>query len=368
MLILHIETGRHILGGALQVRYLLQGLMQAGGRSTLVCPAGSEIAAAASHFAKIREIDVMGDLDFRLLPHLIKIIQTERPDLLHVHSRRGADVWGGLAALLTRTGAVITRRVDNPEAPWIARTKYGLYVKVIAISEAIRKILISETIPPDRVVCIPSGIDPNPYQRPCDPSWFQETFELTPANRTIGVVAQLIPRKGHRFLLEAAPAILARFPETRFLFFGQGPQRADLERRCHEKGMAHAVRFPGFRKDMDRILPCLELVVHPATMEGLGVSLLEAASSGRAIVASRAGGIPEVVHDGVNGLLVEPGNAGELIEAVSRILRDPGLGARLGAAGRRLVEDRFSVAAMVKGNIAVYNEILRGETDLTPGR
>jgi glycosyltransferase involved in cell wall biosynthesis len=368
MHILHIETGRHLFGGALQVRYLLEGLMQAGERSTLVCPAGSEIAKAASNLAQIREIDIMGDLDFRFLPRLIKVIQEERPDLLHVHSRRGADVWGGLAALLTGTRAVITRRVDNREVPWVARAKYGRYVKVIAISEAIRRVLVSETIPPARIVCIPSGIDPNPYQRPCNPSWFQETFELAPGNRTVGVVAQLIPRKGHRFLLEAAPAILARFPDTRFLFFGQGPQRADLERLCHEKGITHAVRFAGFRKDMNRILPCLDMVIHPATMEGLGVSLLEAASSGRAIVAARAGGIPEVIQHEVNGLLVEPGNPAVLIEAVSRLLGDPGLGARLGAAGRRIVAEKFSVAAMVKGNLAVYSELLNRDTDPTSDR
>jgi glycosyltransferase involved in cell wall biosynthesis len=119
---------------------------------------------------------------------------------------------------------------------------------------------------------------------------------------------------------------------------------------------------------MDRILSCLDLVVHPATMEGLGVALLEAASSGRAIVASRAGGIPEVVQHGLNGLLVAPGNTEELIEAVSHLLGDPGLSARLGAAGRRLVEEKFSVAAMVKGNIELYGEVLRGGTDLAVHR
>ncbi len=350
------------------MRYLMQGLDEAGIRNTLVCQAGSEISTCASAYGKTYPIDIKGDLDLRFPLKLIRIIRKVKPDLVHVHSRRGADVWGGLAALLTCTRAVITRRVDNREAPLAARTKYGLYMKVIAISESIRSVLISEAIPPAKVVCVPSGIDPNPYQRPCDPSWFRETFDLTPANRSIGVVAQLIPRKGHRFLLEAAPVILARFPETRFLFFGRGPLREDLERVCHKKGITHAVHFAGFRKDMDRVLPCLDLVVHPATMEGLGVSLLEAASSGRAIVASRAGGIPEVVHHGLNGILVEPGKPGLLIEAVSSLLGDPGLSASLGAAGRRLVEEKYSVAAMVRGNMAVYGEVLRGETRLTLGQ
>jgi len=368
MRILHIETGRHLFGGALQVRYLLQGLFEAEIRNTLLCPVGSEISRAASPYGKILEIAITGDLDPRFPLKLIGALLREKPDLVHVHSRRGADVWGGLAASLTQTRAVITRRVDNPEAPWIARIKYGRYVKIIVISEAIQRVLISQTVPAGRMVCIPSGIDPDPYRRACDPSWFRETFELTPTDRAVGVVAQLIPRKGHRFLLEAAPAILARFPEIKFLFFGRGPMREDLERLSEEKGVSHAVRFAGFRKDMARILPCLDLVVHPATLEGLGVSLLEAAASGRAIVAARAGGIPEVVYHGLNGLLVEPGNAGELAQAVSRVLEDPGLGARLGDAGRRLVEERCSVAAMIRGNMAVYREILGDDPGLTRGR
>jgi glycosyltransferase involved in cell wall biosynthesis len=358
MHILHIETGRHLFGGALQVRYLIQGLFEAGVKNTLVCPAGSQISKCVSASGKTHEIRISGELDPRFPLKLIRIVRHVKPDLVHVHSRRGADVWGGLAALLRSTRAVITRRVDNPEAPLVARIKYAPYVKIIAISQAIRMVLVSESIRPDRVVCVHSGIDPDPYQGACDPRWFQETFDLTPDNKAIGVIAQLIRRKGHRFILEAAPAILDRFPETRFLFFGLGHLRGELESLCHEKKIGHAVYFAGFRNDMHRILPCLDLVVHPATMEGLGVSLLEAASSGRAIVAARAGGIPEVVHHGVNGLLVEPGNTGELVAAVLRVLGDPGLGEQMGAAGRRLVADKFSVPAMVKGNMAIYREIL----------
>jgi Glycosyltransferase Family 4 len=156
MHILHIETGRHLFGGALQVRYLMQGLAEAGIRNTLVCPAGSEISRCASPYGKTYETGMKGDLDPRFPLQLIRLIRAVKPDLVHVHSRRGADVWGGLAALLTCTRAVITRRVDNREAPLVARAKYGLYVKIIAISEAIRRVLISENISPARVVCIPS--------------------------------------------------------------------------------------------------------------------------------------------------------------------------------------------------------------------
>ena len=119
------------------------------------------------------------------------------------------------------------------------------------------------------------------------------------------------------------------------------------------------MHFAGYRTDLERILPCLDLVVHPATMEGLGVSLLQAAAAGVPIVATRVGGIPEIVHDGVNGYLVEVGNTQAMIEAVLRLLRNPFEAKRLGRAGRDLVRSHFSLEAMVAGNLRVYRRMLR---------
>ncbi|MDN5872257.1 MAG: glycosyltransferase, partial [Nitrococcus sp.] len=118
--------------------------------------------------------------------------------------------------------------------------------------------------------------------------------------------------------------------------------------------------FAGFRNDLPRVLPNLELVVHPARREGLGVALLQAAACGVPTVACRAGGIPEAVRDGENGLLVEPGDTGALASAVNRLLAEPALARRYGAAGRVLVQRAFSIEAMVRGNLAVYAKISAG--------
>lgn len=173
----------------------------------------------------------------------------------------------------------------------------------------------------------------------------------------IGVIAQLIPRKGHRFLLEMAQRLREQFPKLRILFFGQGSLREELERYIAENGLGGVVGLAGFRDDMPKILPCLDLVVHPALMEGLGVSLLQAAAAGVPIVGARAGGIPEVVHDGVNGLLVAPGNSEELYQAIVELLADPARMARFGAAGRELVQGEFSVDAMVESYLALYRKL-----------
>jgi len=362
MKVLHVESGRHLYGGALQVVFLLQGLAKRGGdEHVLACPHGSAIAAAARpHAARVHELALGGDADLGSLARLRRLIRAERPDLVHLHSRRGSDLWGGLAARLEGVPAVLSRRVDNPEPrAWVA-LKYRLYRRVIAISHGIRHVLLAEGLAPERVVCVHSAVDTARYRPGCaDSGWLRREFRLPPGGAVLAMVAQFIPRKGHRVLLDALPAVWAEHPETRVLLFGQGPEHPAIAAEVARRGWAERVRLPGFREDLDRVLPCVDLVVHPAALEGLGVSLLQAAACGVPIVATRAGGIPEVVEDGANGTLVAPGDAAALGAAIARLLSDPALRERYGAAGRALAIERFSVDAMVAGNRAVYEAVLR---------
>lgn len=363
--VLHVEAGRHLYGGARQVAYLLEGLEAEGVHNLLVCPRGSAIAEAAAHQGvEVRALPMGGDLDIAFVWRLWRLIRAERPDVVHLHSRRGADLLGGIAARLAGVKTVLARRVDNPEArAWVA-LKYRLYDRVVAISEGIQKVLLDEGLPPEKVVCVHSAVDATPYLRPCERDWFRQAFRLKAGQRAIGVVAQLIARKGHRFVLDAMPAILAKHPDVRVLFFGQGPLEAGLRDEIGRRGLSGHVQLAGFRDDLERILPCLDMVVHPALMEGLGVSLLQASAAAVPVVAARAGGIPEAVADGENGFLVAPGSGDELAEKILRLLDDPGLARRLGARGRERVTERFSIQAMVAGNLAVYLQLL-GMTALT---
>jgi glycosyltransferase involved in cell wall biosynthesis len=358
MHILHIETGRHLYGGALQVVYLLNGLKDKGVRNTLVCPKGSEIAAQSVNAARIHEVKFAGDMDISFLLRLWLIIISQRPDIVHVHSRRGADFWGGLAARIAKVPAVVTRRVDNPEKRPLVRLKYSLYNHVVTISEGIRSVLLSEGLRPGKTTLIHSAVDLNKYRYPGDLEWFHKEFGLNSGNKAIGTVAQFIPRKGHRNIIEAAPRILERCPEARFLFFGQGPLKDDIQALCKKSGLESFIRFPGFRKDLDRVLPCLDILLHPAVMEGLGVSLLQAAASEIPLIGSRAGGIPEIVEDGINGYLIPPDDREAIVRTVLSLLEDQEKRRRFGREGRRIVESSFSIDSMVDGYIRVYNDIL----------
>ena len=358
MHILHIETGMNLYGGALQVAYLMRGLAERRCRNTIVCPVHSRIANATRSNAKVIAIPMAGDLDVRFGWRLLQIIRSEQPDIVHVHSRRGADFWGAIAAVTLKIPAVVTRRVDNPESPMLARWKYRSYRGVITISEGIRKVMLREGVPPEKIACVRSAVDTARFRPGCDLEWFQNEFKFHPNNRIIGTIAQLIGRKGHRYLIAAAPAILAQFPEARFLFLGKGPLKDELYRACVSMNIADKVVFAGFRKDIERIMPCLELVVHPALMEGLGVSLLQSAACGVPIIASKVGGIPEVVRDNRNGYLVEPADSHAIRMKCIALLQDKITRTRFAATGIKLVSEHFSIDAMVEGNLKVYSALL----------
>lgn len=359
MKVLHVEGGRHLHGGAFQVLNLVKGLAERGHHCLLACPLGSELAEAARPHADVREIEMLGDADVRIALRLLRLIRETRPDLLHLHSRIGADIWGGVAGRLAGLPVVHTRRVDNPEPRSLVALKYRLHHRVIAISEEIGRVLISGGLPARKLRVVRSAVDWERWSCPCDKQLAAKRLGVPANSLLIGVVAQLIPRKGHRYLLQALPDIVAQNPALRVIFFGRGPMEGKLRQMISAAGLDGVVQLAGFRDDLVELLACLDLLVHPATMEGLGVSLLQTASAGVPIVASRAGGIPEAVRDGENGILVPPGDVRALGNAVASLLADPERRRSLGERGRALMAGEFSVGTMVEGNLSVYRELLQ---------
>lgn len=353
-----MELGRHLYGGARQAAYLLDGLARFPGEHSLVCAEGAEIAHAIHNPAvTIHPLKSSGDLDLGFIDSLCQVIRAERPDLLHIHSRRG-DMMAALAGRLEGLPMVHSRRVDNPPSGFDLRVKFPLFSKIVTISDGIRQVLLQAGVPPGQIVCIPSAVDTERYQPLPDREGFLEEFGLDGNAPVLAMVAQLIPRKGHGVFFDALPQVLARHPNTQALIFGRGPLAEELRQTVRERGLERNVRFEGFRTDMENIIPHVDLVIHPAFMEGLGVALLETAACGVPIVACRAGGIPEIVHDGLNGRLLEPGDSGGLAQAIIGLLDDPGQLAAFGAAGRKLVLEHFSIPRMVEQNRQVYVDLL----------
>lgn len=360
MKLLHVETGKHLYGGAQQVMYLLDGLRARGHESILACAEGSAIAEKATQQGfRVEAMACTSEIDLEFMLRLRHLMRTEKPDLVHLHSRRGADSLGLLAAKWASTPVVISRRVDNPEIAWVAKMKYGLCHQIITISEAIRQVLITTGIAEEKITCVRSAVVPNRFVPKIPRSEFLQEMGLAQDSLVVAVVAQLIERKNHIGLLRALAEANDRLPaNTQVLFFGQGPLRDNLQNAVVNLNLENRVHFVGFRDDLNEFIGHLDLLVHPAKMEGLGVSLIEAAATGVPIIGNPAGGIPEIVRHGENGLLVDCTNPASLGDALCDLCNDQQARSQMGEAGRQLVEKEFSIDAMVDGNLAVYRKLL----------
>jgi len=345
-----------------QVLHIVAGLRALGDDAILVAPEGSTILSGAEERGiPTRAIRFRGEADLGFIARFRKLIRDERPDLVHLHSRRGADTLGLLAARWAGVPTVLSRRVDNPERGWIARFKYGMCDRVIAISDGIREVLLGEGVAAGHVVTVRSAIDAEAVPTECG-GWPEEIAGWLGPTETppvvIAMAAQFIHRKGHDLLLDVAPGVIAQSPTARFLLFGRGPLEEQVRERVRAEGLDAYILIPGFRRDLPELLPCCDLMVHPARAEGLGIALLEAAAAGLPVISTRVGGIPEAVVSGRTGMLVESEDRGALTEALVRLVNDAELRREMGHEAQRWVRAERSIPAMVEGNRRVYEEVL----------
>ncbi len=362
--ILHVETGRHFLGGPQQVIYLIDALSARGHDNILVCPPDSGIdSVARKRGIRVQNLFCAGDLDLPFAYRLTQFIRDEKPDLVHCHSRRGADVLGGLAASFADVPAVVSRRVDHTELRLVAGLRYRPFRRVIAISEAIADVLRERGVEDERLVVIRSAVDANAFAEAGDCAAVRREFGIPERFFAIAAAGQLIPRKGHRYLLEAASKLKQTHPRFRLVIFGEGYLGKELRAQAAALEIGDAVQFAGYRDDLDGYIGCFDLFVHPASAEGLGVATLKAQAAGVAVVGCTAGGLPEAVEHGVTGLLVPPEDAAALHEAIATLVDDAALRERMGRAGRARMQNAFSVATMADRHIAVYESLLAEEGD-----
>jgi len=356
--ILHVLNGHYLYGGGQQVAYLIAGLQQRGVDNVLTCPGGAAIAGyAAARGAAVHALHCSGAWHFNYYRRLTRLIQRERPDIVHAHSRFGSDWLAGLAARSTGVAAVLSRRVDDRDTHWAVRHKYPLYSRTICISGGIADVLRRCGVADQGLRVVRSAVDVTPWQTPQSRDALARMFELDPSRPIVGIVAQLIPRKGVDLALDMLHGIPAP-QRPQMLIFGRGEQESALRLRAQSITPDGTVRFAGYRDDLRSWLGALDVLLHPARREGLGIALLQAASAGVPVLAFRTGGTPEAVIDGETGVLVANGDVKALRSALLNLLADPSRRARMGAAGRARMEREFSPDTMVEGNLQVYREAL----------
>lgn len=359
MKVVHVETGRHLYGGVQQVLYLSKGLLERGIDSVIACPPDSaiNIRARCQHLP-VRNIVCRGDLDLVFAFRLRAYLADARPDIVHCHSRRGADFFGGRAALMAGIPAVLSRRVDSRDAGFIAGRRYSPFRQIVAISDNVANRLRESGVDPERIVTIHSAVDVSALSRPLERSRWLQQFNLRD-DHIVGVIAaQFIRRKGHRYVLEAMPELCKSHPNFRLILFGKGPLEAELRSDVVRLGLEDQVRFAGFRDELDSLLGCADILIHPALEEGLGVAMLKAAAAGLPVVAFDVAGAREAVMPEQTGLLVPAADAISLLQAVAYLIDNQGERERLGHNGQARMREVFSVHVMVDKHIILYQAII----------
>jgi glycosyltransferase involved in cell wall biosynthesis len=287
-----------------------------------------------------------------------------RPDVVHAHMYRAETV---------AARAVIALREAGQRRPYLVATAHSSRVRseadratlleltpqfdrIIAVSTAIQAKLAHEGRDIVPISLIRNGVDLQRYdeQEPC--CTLAEEYGMEPGSQIVGVVARLEPEKGHPTLLEAWPAVIRAVPDVYLLVVGEGSRRDALEAQARELRIAHRIVFTGRRDDMPAVTAALDVAVLPSYREAQGLSVLEAMALSRPVVASNVGGIPEMIQDGVTGLLVPPHDSEALAAAIIRLLLDHPYADMLGRAGHDLVHDRFCIELMVDAIAAIYDE------------
>jgi glycosyltransferase involved in cell wall biosynthesis len=364
MFSLHIDTARTWRGGQNQVLLTVNGLRAMGQRAALVAHPSGELIRRAEEGLDLIPIAPRNEMDLSAAWRLSRVIRQLQPDVIHAHDAHGVAMaalslsLGSAAARSGRQPAfVVSRRVDfHLRGNSFSRWKHRQADCFIAASEAIRQMLVADGVPAERTVTVHEGIDVD-HVLAAPAVSVHEAFWLPHGAPVVGNVAALVPHKGQRHLIEAAHLVVREIPDARFVILGEGELRETLERHVHDHHLEKHVLLPGFRTDVLGCIKGFDVFAMSSVTEGLGTSLLDAMACSRPIVASRTGGIPEVVAEGATGLLVPPRDHAALADAIVRLLKDEGLRRQMGDAGLARVRERFTVERMVAGTAAVYARV-----------
>lgn len=365
MKVLHVDTGREWRGGQQQVLYLTQGLEDRGVTSVVVTPQGSPLAQRLrARSLPLIEIPYSAPYAPRTIRALQRILADRSYEILHLHTSH-AHTLGFLSFRLPPRRAfqkpvfLVSRRVDfRPGSDPISKLKYTASGQhIVCVSEAIRQILLDYGVAEKSLSVVRSGVVVPDSVSSLERSRLRETLGVPSDAPLVGAIGQLVPHKGHRHLLSAFAIVRRSVPNAHLVVIGEGELLKTLESKTRELGIEGAVTWAGYRARAARYLDALDLFVHPSVEEGLGTSILDAGARRVAIVATRAGGIPETIKHRETGILVEPGQADSLALEMVGLLLDPGRRAELGQAAREWVGRQRSEVRMIEQSLALYRSL-----------
>jgi glycosyltransferase involved in cell wall biosynthesis len=353
-------------------------------------PSRFESALCASRFApegepnssELHALEMMRDAGVRFLAltrrrraevlpwrHLIAFIRGQRTQVLHAHMF-GSNVWGTIIGRACRVPVVVAHEhtwsfEGEPVRRFLDRELIARFGDaLIAVSrEDQRKMIEVERIPERHIRFVPNGIDPNPPTAGRDT---RADLGIAPDAPVVCSVGALRAQKAHEVLIEAAVALRREHPGLRVLIAGEGPQHRELQALLDRLGMNDTVTLLGRRMDVPDLLWIADVAVCSSNFEGSPLAVMEFMEAERPIVATAVGGVPDLIDDGVHGLLVPPGDPGSLARAIGELLRDPERGRTMGRHARERRRREFDLDVMVAKVEALYEELLGARGLLAP--
>jgi glycosyltransferase involved in cell wall biosynthesis len=309
--------------------------------------------------------------DVKALAKLYSLIRRERPHIVHTHTAKGGFL-GRLAARLagvpvivhTYHGHVLHGYYGPVKSRLLRRMERSLgrfTQRLVTVSEQVKSELVSYGVAEaEKITVIPLGFDLDPFLNSGPHrGQFRREFGLDDKIKLIGIVGRIFPIKNHRLFLSVAARIAARESTARFVIVGDGVLRPDLERQAMELGIADRVIFTGWRRDLPRIYADLDVLVSSSDNEGTPVSVIEAMAAGRPVVATRVGGLPDLIRDRETGVLVPPRDAEALATAVLQVLQDTESARTVGRNAMISARERFDVARLIADVHHLYDALLK---------
>lgn len=294
---------------------------------------------------------------------LVRFMRRQPVHVLHTHLF-GANTWGRVLGKLAGVPVIIAHEHWSSKANrevWVDRLLYRLTDRILVPSEASKQLVMQmEGIPARYLDVAYNGVDISQFKPGSDLLSVRQELGISPEEVVIGTVGRLSADKGGQDdLLWAVSELRKTHSAVRLLVVGDGPLRPELEKYASELGLpdSQAARFTGTRNDVARLLSAMDVFVLPSHKEALPIAVLEAMSVRLPVVATRVGGVPEVVEDGTTGLLVEPGDRSGMRDALSRLVSDRGMAGSMGAAGQARVRAGFTVEKMVEHVESLYEEL-----------
>ena len=355
--VLHVLSDTNVGGAGIHIATLAKLINKQNFKLFLACPKGAKIIDIVEDDIEIIEIESQGDKSFEvgIIRQLTKIIKKNRIDIVHTH----ASLSGRIAAKLTGTKIVYTRHTPS-ESLDKNRLKRAInkYInvflcdKIIAVSNFIEKQLIEAGLPSKKVIKIFNGVSTLEYEPHSMPK------KRVGKGLTLIQVARLEVEKGHKYVIEAMSLIKKEKYDVKLIIVGDGSKRVELQELANRLKIGDRVTFVGYMKNVKDIVEESDVVILPSIKEALAIALLEGMAAGKPCIASYVGGIPEVVENGVNGILVEPKNPEAIKEAVIKLYENPELRRSMGEQSIRIVKEKFDSTILIKQVEEVYIELL----------